>query len=256
MQKRPLGHSGLSPAPLVFGGNVFGWTADKARSFELLDAFVDAGFNAVDTADAYSIWAPGHSGGESETIIGEWLKARGHRDDVLILTKPLGTGLITTALKNGVAAEDHVAEAIGWMTTLNRAAQEAVTDVDIHACSDITGFSLAGHASEIATKSGAGIELDSAALPVIDGALDYARVGQASGGLQRNRAHFEGGRVRIADSISDELRLLCFDPQTSGGLLLAVAPAAIETMVNRFESCGLPFWLVGNVTDGAGVSIA
>jgi len=87
MQKRPLGHSGLSTAPLVFGGNVFGWTADKARSFELLDAFVDAGFNAVDTADAYSIWAPGHSGGESETIIGEWLKARGHRDDVLILTK-------------------------------------------------------------------------------------------------------------------------------------------------------------------------
>ncbi|WP_029087884.1 aldo/keto reductase [Brevundimonas aveniformis] len=87
MQKRPLGHSGLSTAPLVFGGNVFGWTADKVRSFELLDAFVDAGFNAVDTADAYSIWAPGHSGGESETIIGEWLKARGHRDDVLILTK-------------------------------------------------------------------------------------------------------------------------------------------------------------------------
>ena len=87
MQKRPLGHSGLSTAPLVFGGNVFGWTADKARSFELLDAFVDAGFNAIDTADAYSIWAPGHSGGESETIIGEWLKARGHRDDVLILTK-------------------------------------------------------------------------------------------------------------------------------------------------------------------------
>ncbi|HRH20564.1 MAG TPA: aldo/keto reductase [Brevundimonas sp.] len=87
MKMRALGHSGLSTAPLVFGGNVFGWTADKARSFELLDAFVEAGFNAIDTADAYSRWVPGHAGGESETIIGEWLKARGRRDDVLILTK-------------------------------------------------------------------------------------------------------------------------------------------------------------------------
>lgn len=87
MQMRALGQSGLTTAPLVFGGNVFGWTADKTRSFELLDAFVDAGFNAIDTADAYSTWVPGNSGGESETIIGEWLKARGRRDDVLILTK-------------------------------------------------------------------------------------------------------------------------------------------------------------------------
>ena len=87
MQKRPLGPSGLDIAPLVFGGNVFGWTADEATSFALLDAFVDAGFNAIDTADAYSRWVPGHEGGESETIIGRWLKARGRRDEVAILTK-------------------------------------------------------------------------------------------------------------------------------------------------------------------------
>ncbi|QBX36966.1 aldo/keto reductase [Brevundimonas sp. S30B] len=87
MQQRILGPSGLSTAPLVFGGNVFGWTADRETSFRLLDAFVDAGFNAIDTADAYSRWVPGHDGGESETIIGEWLKARGRHNDVLILTK-------------------------------------------------------------------------------------------------------------------------------------------------------------------------
>lgn len=87
MQKRALGRSGLDTAPLIFGGNVFGWTIDRARSFELLDAFVDAGFNAIDTADVYSRWVPGNAGGESETILGEWLKARGRRDDVLILTK-------------------------------------------------------------------------------------------------------------------------------------------------------------------------
>jgi len=87
MNQRPLGRSGLSTAPLVFGGNVFGWTADEATSFRLLDAFVDGGFNAVDTADVYSAWAPGHTGGESEGVIGRWLKAGGKRDKVLILTK-------------------------------------------------------------------------------------------------------------------------------------------------------------------------
>jgi aryl-alcohol dehydrogenase-like predicted oxidoreductase len=94
MQQRPLGRTGLHIAPLVLGGNVFGWTADEARSFELLDAFVDAGFNAIDTADVYSRWLPGHSGGESETLIGRWLKGRpSRRAQVLLFTKvgkPMG----------------------------------------------------------------------------------------------------------------------------------------------------------------------
>jgi aryl-alcohol dehydrogenase-like predicted oxidoreductase len=87
MQTRPLGRSPLSIAPLVFGGNVFGWSADEARSFELLDAFVDGGGNLVDTADVYSAWVPGNQGGESETIIGKWLKKSGKRDRVLLATK-------------------------------------------------------------------------------------------------------------------------------------------------------------------------
>lgn len=88
MQKRPLGKTGLEISPIVFGGNVFGWTIDEKTSFDVLDAFVDHGFNAIDTADVYSAWAPGNSGGESETIIGRWLKARpGVRDNVVIFTK-------------------------------------------------------------------------------------------------------------------------------------------------------------------------
>ena len=87
MQLRQLGRSTLAIAPLAFGGNVFGWSADEPRSFELLDAFVDAGFNLVDTADVYSAWVPGNRGGESETIIGKWLKRSGKRDKVLIATK-------------------------------------------------------------------------------------------------------------------------------------------------------------------------
>lgn len=108
MQKRPLGRSGLSIAPLVFGGNVFGWTADEPTSFALLDRFVDAGFDAVDTADVYSAWAPGNSGGESETIIGNWMKARGARSKITLITKvgsPMGEG------KKGLSAR-YITEAV------------------------------------------------------------------------------------------------------------------------------------------------
>ncbi|RWA65110.1 aldo/keto reductase [Mesorhizobium sp.] len=87
MQKRRLGRTDLSIAPLVLGGNVFGWTADEKTSFDLLDRFSDAGLNAVDTADVYSRWAPGNKGGESETIIGKWMKSRGNRDKIVVITK-------------------------------------------------------------------------------------------------------------------------------------------------------------------------
>src|SRR5579864_7123754 len=87
MAKRKLGNSGLEVEPLMFGGNIFGWTVDEPTSFQLLDAFVAAGFNFIDTADVYSAWVPGNKGGESETIIGNWMKSRGNRNRVIIATK-------------------------------------------------------------------------------------------------------------------------------------------------------------------------
>lgn len=119
MHKRKLGNSGLEIAPLVLGGNVFGWTADKDTSFAVLDAFIGAGFNAVDTADVYSRWAPGHQGGESETVIGEWMKARGNRDKVVLITKvgsemPAGKGLKAAYIRQACEASlkrlqtDHI----------------------------------------------------------------------------------------------------------------------------------------------------
>jgi aryl-alcohol dehydrogenase-like predicted oxidoreductase len=119
MHKRKLGTSGLEIAPLVLGGNVFGWTADRDTSFAVLDAFVDAGFNAVDTADVYSRWAPGHQGGESETVIGAWMKARGNRSKVCLITKvgsemPAGKGLKAAYIQQACEASlkrlqtDHV----------------------------------------------------------------------------------------------------------------------------------------------------
>jgi aryl-alcohol dehydrogenase-like predicted oxidoreductase len=102
MQQRALGRSGLMVAPLAFGGNVFGWTADEAASFEVLDAFVDDGFNLIDTADVYSRWVPGHAGGESETLIGRWLKKSGKRGRVVLATKvgkDMGDGKVGLAPK-------------------------------------------------------------------------------------------------------------------------------------------------------------
>jgi aryl-alcohol dehydrogenase-like predicted oxidoreductase len=108
VQKRRLGRTGLQIAPLVFGGNVFGWTADAKTSFDILDRFVGAGFNAIDTADVYSAWAPGNRGGESETIIGDWMKSRGNRAEIVVVTKvgsPMGPG------KKGLSAA-YIAEAV------------------------------------------------------------------------------------------------------------------------------------------------
>lgn len=112
MLLRPLGTTGLSVAPLVLGGNVFGWTIDRDKSFAVLDAFVAGGGTTIDTADVYSVFAPGNKGGESETLIGEWLKARGRRDDVQIATKvgmamPDGSGLSATWIARSVEASLH-----------------------------------------------------------------------------------------------------------------------------------------------------
>ena len=109
MQHRPLGRSGIMVSPLCFGGNVFGWTADESTSFSLLDAWVDAGFNFIDTADVYSRWAPGHTGGESESVIGRWLKKSGKRDKVVIATKvgmDMGDGKVGLAPKYIAQAVD------------------------------------------------------------------------------------------------------------------------------------------------------
>src|SRR5689334_22738882 len=108
MEKRKLGNSGLQIAPLVLGGNVFGWTADKKASFAVLDAFVDAGLDAIDTANVYSRWIPGHQGGESETVLGQWFKEHGTRDRVVLITK---VGMDMGPAGSGLSAK-HIAEAV------------------------------------------------------------------------------------------------------------------------------------------------
>jgi selenide, water dikinase len=142
--------------------------------------------------------------------------------DRLILTKPLGTGVIATALKKGAAPKDSVDAAIRSMCTLNRAAMEAALAFELHAVTDVTGFSLLGHAREMAVGSKVSFIIDCGQVEYLSGALDLAQKGFLPGGTQRNR-DFIGGCVEFASGVPDDVKDLLFDPQTSGGLLISVA---------------------------------
>jgi selenide,water dikinase len=171
--------------------------------------------------------------------------------DALILTKALGTGIIATAIKFGRATETATAAAIASMTTLNKAAAEAIAAFDpgkVHACTDVTGFGLIGHATEMAAASGVSLEIDAAAVPLLDGALELVR-GNVPGGGRSNRQHFGGG-VRILDSVAADVADLLYDPQTSGGLLVAVDAAAAAAVIAAFGRAGVPAARVGRVLDG------
>mgnify|MGYP006287122117 CR=1 FL=1 len=166
--------------------------------------------------------------------------------DQLILTKPLGTGIVGTAIKFGRASQDLIDRAVAQMRLLNKAAAEAIAGVDgVHACTDITGFGLAGHASEMAVASGVTIEIDTRALPIIPGVLDIAAQ-NTSGGMKSNKGHFGGG-LEYCSVIPDPIRDLLFDPQTSGGLLIAVGKPELKTVVSNLASSGIHASVVGSV---------
>jgi selenide,water dikinase len=183
-------------------------------------------------------------------------KANARAGDVLLLTKPLGTGLITTASKRWAVEPADLDAAIASMLTLNRRAAELASAVEIHSATDITGFGLLGHAAEIARNSGVGLRFVAADLPLLPGALDYARAGIAPGGLGRNRDFLErDGYVQIAESVDPARRMLLYDPQTSGGLLLVLPPEAADVFVSACAAVGQPVWRVGEVIAGEGIEV-
>ncbi len=153
-----------------------------------------------------------------------WTNAGARVGDVLVLTKALGTGVIGTALKRGLARAEHVEAAVASMTALNR------TDAEAHGCTDVTGFGLMGHGREMALASGVTLEIDSKQLEFLPGALEYAAAGAIPGGLNNNR-NFAGCAVEIAGALAPEIEALLYDPQTSGGLLLSQAPEAARGRV-------------------------
>jgi selenide,water dikinase len=159
--------------------------------------------------------------------------------DRLILTKPLGTGIVSTALKGGVADEALVAKSIKAMTTLNKTAAELMTKTpDVHACTDITGFGLLGHAAEMVEASDVGIVLHTPSIPFFPEIREFVEMGIVPGGLHRNRA-FRKSMVDIGPECPDWMVDIFFDPQTAGGLLIAVAGNQAETLIGKMHDRGI-----------------
>jgi len=181
-------------------------------------------------------------------------KAGARPGDVLVLTKPLGVGIITTALKGDMAEPAHVAAAVESMKRLNRKAAQLMQQVEVHACTDITGFALLGHAQEMAALSGVKIRFYLERLPFLEGAKGYAEDWLFPGGTCRNQKHYSPW-VRFAPGIPEEMQMLLFTPETSGGLLIAVAGGELERLLALFQAEGQEHWVVGEVVEGEGVEV-
>jgi len=158
--------------------------------------------------------------------------------DKLILTKPLGTGIVSTAIKGGVAGEEAVDHIASSMITLNRRASELMQDAGVHACTDITGFGLLGHACGMIEDSPVGMEIHVAAIPFFPEAKGFARMGLVPGGTQRNR-EFRLNMIEQAYEIGDDMWNILFDPQTSGGLLISVPPREAEALLQNLHRNGI-----------------
>jgi selenide,water dikinase len=166
--------------------------------------------------------------------------------DVIILTKPIGTGVISTAIKKGTASNVVIRKSVDTMLTAGKYAAEAMRDFGVMGATDVTGFSLLGHAWEMACASDVTIEIDSAAVPLLDGALELANQGMLTSGDKTNR-EYVGNDVSIADSVDVDLVKLLFDPQTAGGMLIAVEESKSEPMLNRLTKDYSQASVIGNV---------
>jgi len=174
--------------------------------------------------------------------------------DALVLSKPLGFGTVTTALKREQADPSDVAEAVGWMKRLNRQAGELAVEFGLRGGTDVTGFSLLGHGLEMANASGVGLRFFFERIPFTRGARRYASEWIFPGGSADNKL-FYSSQVRFAPGIDDASQMLLFDAQTSGGLLLAVPPQRLEGLLERAAQVGQPLWVVGEVISGAGIEV-
>jgi selenide,water dikinase len=168
--------------------------------------------------------------------------------DRLVLTKPIGTGMLATALKKDKLDEAGTARIVEVMTTLNQEASERMVDHDVHACTDITGYGLAGHAFEMAEASDVSIEIESSTVPLIDGALQAVADGHIPGGAHNNRK-FLDNNMRVVDGIDANLLMLMFDPQTAGGLLIAVPETGADALVTDLRTTTPEAAIVGRCVE-------
>jgi selenide,water dikinase len=179
-----------------------------------------------------------------------WTNAGAQPDDVLVFSKRIGTGVISTALKKGIVEESDMAASINQMLTLNRGVCEAMSQLAVHACTDVTGFGLLGHGRELALASNVTLEIYASAVRFLPGAMEYSKAGAHSGGLNNNRDFVESC-VTMSPDIPSEIQALLYDPQTSGGFLVSLAqPEAEKLLASRPET-----HVIGRVKQRAGKPI-
>lgn len=247
---------------VLFGLNIAAWREDLP--LELLSEILRGG--AEKMREGGGIIAGGHTITDNEpkygiavtgTVHPQKLMTKGGAQvgDLLLLTKPLGTGILTTAGKRGIISDNHLQNAIRWMMTLNHNASLAARAVGIRSATDITGYSLVGHAYEMAAASRVQFQFSLDRLPVLDGALELAKQGSIPGGTARNRDYLRD-KVFLPEALSDDWDALLFDPQTSGGLLLAVPPENNAALLQELKSRVVASWSVGRVTEGNGILIS
>ena len=176
-------------------------------------------------------------------------KSAANPGDALVLTKPLGFGTTTTAIKNQKAKPEHIREVVLWMKRLNQKASEVAQSVGVKAATDITGYSLLGHAWEMAEQSKVGLNIHWDMIPFISSAKEYAKLFSFPGGAFDNKAYF-GEHVQFPKSMTEEEIMLLFDPQTSGGLLFSVDCNQLDNLVIKAEKMDQPIWVIGEVVEG------
>jgi selenide, water dikinase len=241
----------------LFALNIVGFPVDS-QPLDVLAKILQGG--ADKAAEAGISIIGGHSIKDAEPKYGLVVTAVIHPDKVisnagarpgdrLILTKPLGIGIITTALKQGKTSAATTAEVINVMSTLNKSAARAMVTVGAHACTDVTGFGLLGHLSEMVAGSGVGARIHVERIPVIDEAWSLVRQGVVPGGSRKN-LEFLRERLDVADGVGEDTLLLLADAQTSGGLLIALPAEKVDQLLEELASNGVPVYAeIGEIID-------
>lgn len=232
--------------PPEIGGEILRGGAEKAREAGVVIA---GGHTVQDKEPKYGLICLGFA--HPDLIM---TKTSALPGDALVITKPLGFGVTTTALKGGKAKDEHVEEVVLWMKQLNNKASEIAQSFGVKAATDITGFSLLGHSWEMAKASGVGFNIHWDLLPFVSGAREYASQLTFPGGAYDNRL-FYGDHIKAPKSLSEEDLMLLFDPQTSGGLLFAIGCEHLDEFRVHAERIGQPVWVIGDVVEGNQITI-
>jgi len=233
----------LSPEIL---GEVLRGGAEKAREAGVVIA---GGHTVQDEEPKYGLIALGFA--HPDLIM---TKAAASPGDALVITKPLGFGVTTTAIKNQKASADHIQEVVIWMKQLNNKAAELAQAYGVKGATDISGFSLLGHGWEMASSSKVGLNIHWEMIPFISAAKEYANVYSFPGGAFDNMSYFEKN-VEFPKSMTEEEKLLLFDPQTSGGLLFSIARDELDNFMTQADKKSQPAWVIGEVVDGDKITI-